>query len=178
MNSVEDPHKSTDEGLDARMLGRTEGSSSSAQPMEIMGTHMDSVDASKRPADSTQPNEIANRKHMDSVDVMRLPMDICPEAMLEHTENLSDVTPLKDEKRRKTNLQHNKPKKANKMVIPQGSYFICGYYSLRCAALFSDLTILWHTAILYARLCLHFRRYRCCQVNHVCTKKYQVCGHR
>jgi hypothetical protein len=115
---------------------------------------------------------------MDSVDVMRLPMDICPEAMLEHTENLSDVTPLKDEKRRKTNLQHNKPKKANKMVIPQGSYFICGYYSLRCAALFSDLTILWHTAILYARLCLHFRRYRCCQVNHVCTKKYQVCGHR
>nr|XP_051219340.1 uncharacterized protein LOC127336552 isoform X3 [Lolium perenne] len=123
MNSVEDPHKSTDEGLDARMLGRTEGSSSSAQPMEIMGTHMDSVDASKRPADSTQPNEIANRKHMDSVDVMRLPMDICPEAMLEHTENLSDVTPLKDEKRRKTNLQHNKPKKANKMVIPQD--YVC-----------------------------------------------------
>jgi hypothetical protein len=35
MNSVEDPHKSTDEGLDAMMLGRIEGSSSSAQPMEV-----------------------------------------------------------------------------------------------------------------------------------------------
>jgi hypothetical protein len=35
--------------------------------------------------------QIASRKHMYSVDVMRVPIDICPEAMLEHSENLSDT---------------------------------------------------------------------------------------